>query len=101
MIVSVLRKMTNRWLVPGIVLAAACFPAAAAYPSPQNKKWSYDFSENVKYFDTPLEACKSYVKEKYPNDNYKAAIEATKDPETYRCSADETYIGLVYKRSVN
>jgi|GEM_PF-5583443 len=62
------------------------------------KKWSYDFSETVKYFDTPQEACKAYVKEKYPNDNYKASVETTNDAETYRCSADDTYIGLVYKR---
>jgi hypothetical protein len=83
-----------------IIMLAVCLTTAAADQGSQRKKWTYDFSETVKYFDTPLEACKSYVKEKYPSDNYKASIEATKDPETYRCSADGTYIGLVYKRGV-
>lgn len=62
------------------------------------KKWTYDFSEVVKYSETPLDACKNYVKEKYPNDNYKASVEATNDAETFRCSAGDTYIGVVYKR---
>lgn len=94
---SVFEKMAKKGLVLVIVFTV-CLTTAAAGQSSQRKKWTYDFSETVKYFDTPLEACKSYVKEKYPADNYKASIEATNDPETYRCSADETYIGLVYKR---
>jgi hypothetical protein len=97
----VLEKTAKNWFVLIIMLAAVCFPTAAADKGGQNKKWTYDFSETVKYFDTPLDACKGYVKEKYPSFNYKASIEATKDPETYRCSADENYIGLVYKRSVS
>ena len=94
-------KVFERKVIKRLVLVfavAACFTAAAAGQGSQRKKWTYDFSETVRYFDTPLEACKSYVKEKYPADNYKASIEATNDPETYRCSADETYFGLVYKR---
>jgi hypothetical protein len=63
------------------------------------KKWTYDFSDVVKYSETPLDACKNYVKEKYPNDNYKASVEATNDAETFRCSASDTYIGVVYKRA--
>lgn len=60
------------------------------------KKWTYDFSETVTYSNTALEACKKYVREKYTNDNYAASVEATNDPEMQRCSAGDTYIGLVY-----
>lgn len=60
------------------------------------KKWTYDFSEKVTYSDTALEACKKYVKEKYTNDNYAASVEPTNDPEVQRCSAGDTYFGLVY-----
>jgi hypothetical protein len=94
---SVFEKTAKKSFVLAIVFAV-CFTMAASGQSSQGKKWTYDFSEKVKFFDTPLEACKSYSKEKYPSDNYKASIEATNDPETYRCSADGTYFGLVYKR---
>ncbi len=95
---SVFEKRVKNWSVLIVLLSAACLTISAAGQSSQRKKWTYDFSERVKYFDTPLEACKSYVKEKYPSDNYKASIEVTNDPETYRCSAEGTYFGLVYKR---
>ena len=78
---------------------ALAFTLVANGQKPKCKKWTYDFSEVVRYFDAPLDACKSYVKEKYPNDNYQASVEATNDAETYRCSADATYIGLVYLRA--
>jgi len=94
---SVPEKKARRCFVLVVVLAVFLTTAAAGQTS-QGKKWTYDFSEKVKYFETPLEACKSYVKEKYPSDNYKASIEVTNDPETYRCSADGTYFGLVYKK---
>jgi hypothetical protein len=93
-------EAAKKRLVLILVLAACFITVPASDQAGQNKKWTYDFSETVKYFDTPLDACKGYVKEKYPSFNYKASIEATKDPETYRCSADETYIGVVYKRNV-
>jgi hypothetical protein len=80
------------------IVFASVFATLANGQKAKCKKWTYDFSEVVKYSDTALEACKSYVKEKYPSDDYKASVEATNDAETYRCSADETYIGLVYKR---
>lgn len=80
------------------IVFALFFTAVAKGQKAKCKKWTYDFSEVVKYFDTPQEACKAYVKEKYPNDNYKAVVEATKDAETFRCSADDTYMGVVYKR---
>jgi hypothetical protein len=83
----------------GLILVLALpFAIVANGQRPKCKKWTYDFSEVVKYAETPLDACKNYVKEKYPNDNYKASVEATNDPETYRCSASETFIGVVYKR---
>jgi len=61
-------------------------------------KWTHDIvddSGKTEYFETPLDACKDYVKDKYPNDNYKASIEATNSPDMFRCSAGDTYIGLV------
>lgn len=79
-------------------MLALPFAIVANDQRPKCKKWTYDFSEVVKYAETPLDACKNYVKEKYPNDNYRASVEATNDPETYRCSASETYIGVVYQR---
>ncbi len=79
-------------------LLACSFALVASGQKAKCKKWTYDFSEVVKYFDTPLDACKSYVKEKYPNANYKASVEAANDPEIFRCSADATYIGLVYQK---
>ncbi|MGI8641839.1 MAG: hypothetical protein ACR2MG_18065 [Pyrinomonadaceae bacterium] len=86
---------TSRFIL--IIALFLLFGIIANSQSVKQKKWTYDFSEVIKYFDTPLEACQSYTKEKYPNDNYKASVEATNDPETYRCSADDTYFGLVYK----
>ena len=88
---------TARLLALFLVLALPLAMVANGQ-KPKCKKWTYDFSEVVKYSETPLEACKNYVKEKYPNDNYKPSVEATNDPETYRCSASETYIGVVYMR---
>jgi len=90
-------KTMARRLALFMVLALP-FAMVANGQKPKCKKWTYDFSEVVKYSETSLEACKNYVKEKYPNDNYKASVEATNDSETYRCSADETYIGIVYQR---
>ena len=89
-------KLARRLMV--VSLLALAFTLVANGQKPKCKKWSYDFSEVVKYFDTPLDACKSYVKEKYPNDNYPASVEAANDPEIFRCSAGETYIGVVYQR---
>lgn len=94
---SISGKTTKRGVVLFIVFALS-FSTIANGQKTKCKKWTYDFSETVKYFDAPLEACKSYVKEKYPNDNYKASIEATNDAESFRCSADGDYFGLVYKR---
>lgn len=94
---SAFGKITQKRLAL-IIAFAFCFAVAANGQSEKRKKWTYDFSETVKYFDTPLEACKSFVKEKYPNDNSKASVEATNDPEIYRCYADENYFGVVYKR---
>jgi hypothetical protein len=93
---STTEKLPRR-LILCLILSLA-FAMVANGQKPKCKKWTYDFSEVVKYFETPLEACKSYVKEKYPNGNYQASIEATSDPETNRCSAGDTYIGVVYKR---
>lgn len=94
---SVLGKTIKRGLAL-FIISVLSFAVVANGQKAKCKKWTYDFSEVVKYFETPQEACKAYVKEKYPTDNYKASVEATNDAETYRCSADETYIGLVYKR---
>lgn len=92
---SLIRGLLNAALVVGLMFqqAVAMQSATAAC-----KKWTYDHSETVKYSDTPLKACENYVKEKYPNDNEKASIEATNDPEMYRCSGGSTYIGIVYLR---
>jgi hypothetical protein len=94
---KIVTEKSSRRLVLSLILGLS-FVMVAYGQKPNCKKWTYDFSEVVKYFETPLDACKSYVKEKYPNDNYQASIEPTNDPETHRCSAGETYIGLVYKR---
>lgn len=94
---SVLGKTTKREFAL-FIICVLLFAVVANGQKAKCKKWTYDFSEVVKYLDTPQEACKAYVKEKYPNDNYKASVEATNDPESFRCSADETYIGIVYKR---
>ena len=80
-----------------LIIATVCAMVANAQKA-KCKKWTYDFSETVKFFDTSLEACKSYVKDKYPKDKYRATVEAASDPEMNRCSADETYVGIVYKR---
>ncbi|GEM_PF-3292080 len=67
-------------------------------------KWTHDIMDDsgkTEYFETPLEACKDYVKDKYPNENYKATIEPTNSPDMYRCSAGDTYIGLVSKEGCN
>lgn len=89
-------KITRR--IALFVMFTLSFAFVANGQKAKCKKWTYDFSETVKYFDTPQEACKAYVKEKYPSNNYKAIVEATNDAETFRCSADDTYIGVVYKR---
>ena len=94
--ISASKKIAAR--VALIVVLALPFAFVANGQKPKCKKWTYDFSEVVKYSETPLDACKNYVREKYPNDNYKASVEATNDPETYRCSASETFIGVVYQR---
>ena len=95
--ISAAEKKARRLLVFGLLMLG--FTMIANGQKARCKKWTYDFSEIVKYSETPLEACKNYVKEKYPNDNYKASVEATGDPETFRCSAGDTYIGLVYQRA--
>jgi hypothetical protein len=78
-------KMSRKFFVGGIkarelvlfIVFALLFTTIANSQKVKCKKWTYDFSETVKYFDT---------------------VEATNDAETFRCSADDTYIGVVYKR---
>jgi len=81
-----------------LILCFFAFGAAAGGQKNNCKSWTYDFSEVVKYSETPLAACQNYVKEKYPNENYKASVEATGDREIFRCSGDDTYIGIVYQK---
>lgn len=88
-------KNTIRYLFV-TAFVSALFQQAIVANAADCKKWTYDFSEKVTYSDTALEACKKYVKEKYTNDNYAASVEPTNDPETQRCSAGDTYFGLVY-----
>lgn len=92
------KSICTKAMKPLVLSILLTLPFAASAQRTACKKWTYDHSETVRYSDTALGACKSYVKEKYPNDNYAAAVEATNDPKMFRCSAGDTYIGIVYLR---